>query len=480
VHQASATDNDLRFDLRLSGNKAPVAIAGTDATISPPTTEFLLNGSQSYDPDGRIRKYWWTKISGPEGDTIVKASGVETRVVGLKAGSYAYQLKVTDNSGSFATDQMVLTVGEPDMLLIDWKTITLPADGLPDARRFANDKLRSSTAYDPFGKTIIDGKMRFIVDSQEPVDPAISTAKYHYRAEFTEWPWNINLPEGTEQWVGWSYYFADDYILPVNPISIFQNHAAGTHPYPIFQLELARPGQLSNALGGEIQVINNTVTPSFRKLTPVRPMPGDRLDVIIHVIYGLGDKGLLQIWLNGQKVHDVVGNTIYPAPENWGGNNKWGIYHHSWRNASSVEQSIAAGHTRFELSMGNLRQITRAPGDADYMLNYKPVVDPSQDIDANQASITARTMLQPGAPQSSIENDFNVYPIPVLAGENLFVNGVMGEDASAHLVNQTGQSVRAWETISDRNLKTDGITPGVYFLKLKIGEKILQRRVIIL
>lgn len=481
VHQANASDGDLKFDLRLSGNKAPVAIAGSDVTLPANTTEFLLNGSQSYDPDGRIRKYRWTKISGPDGDSILNPTAAQTKVIRLKSGLYTYQLKVTDNAGSFATDEIALTVSNPSMLFVDWKTITLPSDGLPDARRFANDKLRSSTAYDPFGKTIVDGKMRFIVDSQVPVDPAISSAKYHYRAEFTEWPWNINLPEGTEQWVGWSYYFPNDYVLPVNPVSIFQNHAAGTYPYPIFQLEIARPGQLSGALGGEIQVINNTLTPSFRKLTTVRPMPGDRLDVVIHVVYGLGNKGLLQIWLNGQKVHDVVSSTVYPAPENWGGNNKWGIYHHAWRNPTSVEQSIAAGHTKFELFMGNLRQITRAPGDADYLFNYKTAVDPSQDADLNQPTKSARLATQYyNVSKVETENELKVYPIPVRAGENLFVSGSFDDSSSADLINQTGQLIRSWDKLTQGQISLDGLAPGVYILKVNCVGKIHQRRITLL
>ena len=143
-------------------------------------------------------------------------------------------------------------------LFVDWSTLKLPANGLPDGTRFANNKLRGNVAYDPFAYSIVQGKMRMVVDSQVPVDPTISSAQYHFRTEFTEWPWLINLPEGTEQWAGWSYYFPADYVYSVQPISIFQNHAGGSNPDPAFQLELTFAGQLQGAKGGEIQVINDT------------------------------------------------------------------------------------------------------------------------------------------------------------------------------------------------------------------------------
>ncbi|HCW06688.1 MAG TPA: hypothetical protein DGG95_04900 [Cytophagales bacterium] len=262
-------------------------------------------------------------------------------------------------------------------LFIDWKNIALPEEGLPDGKKFANGALRSNVEYDPFSMKIIDGKLHFIVDSKTPVDKKINADhQYHYRSEFTEWPWNINLPEGTEQWAGWSYYFPKEYVRAVTPISIFQNHAASSHPYPAYQLELTYPDQLEGSLGGEIQVINNCLNPRFRKMVNVRPNPGDRIDIILHVVHARDAKGLLEFWINGEQVHSQVGSTIYPAPENWGGNNKWGIYHHQWQKDEKVKEDIEAGHTRFELIIGNLKQITRSPKDPDYRKDAKALVDP--------------------------------------------------------------------------------------------------------
>jgi Polysaccharide lyase len=479
IHQASATDDDLRFNFQLLGNKPPVAITATQVTLPPNSKEYLLDGRGSYDPDGKITKYQWIKVSGPTGATIAGPTVAQTNVTGLTNGAYVFQLKVTDNKSAIDTETLALTVNDPSMLLVDWSTLTLPTDGLPDARRFANDKLRSSTAYDPFSKTIVDGKMQFVVNSQVPVDPKVSSAKYQYRAEFTEWPWNINLIEGTEQWFGWSYFFAPDYVFSPKPISIFQNHPATSNGDPLFQLEIARPNQVAGAIGGEIQIINNAVSPYVRKLTSVRPMPGDRLDVIIHVVYGIGNQGLLQIWMNGQKVYDVISSTIYPAPENWGGNNKWGIYHHTWTSATNVEQCIAAGHTKFELQMGNLRQITCTPGDSDYGVYYKDVVDPAQDI--SKAAVSARMNTKgPALFESDDSPESFVYPVPLKSGESLFINPTGHTIQFVTLINQIGQSTNIQLEMDSQKINTEGISPGVYWLKWVVGERTIQKRIIIL
>jgi len=65
------------------------------------------------DVDGTIVAYKWTKISGPAAGTITNAAVASTSVTGLVAGIYIFELKVTDNNGASATDNMQVTVN-PD------------------------------------------------------------------------------------------------------------------------------------------------------------------------------------------------------------------------------------------------------------------------------------------------------------------------------------------------------------------------------
>jgi hypothetical protein len=97
-------------------NQTPTANAGTDKTITLPTSSVTLSGSGS-DPDGSISSYSWTKVSG-NGGTIASANSATTNITGLTQGSYTFQLKVTDNTGATATDNVVVTVNAAAVTLL--------------------------------------------------------------------------------------------------------------------------------------------------------------------------------------------------------------------------------------------------------------------------------------------------------------------------------------------------------------------------
>jgi Polysaccharide lyase len=471
VHQAIDATVDLSFDFQLKGNLPPLAKAGTDKTIKLPTNTILLDGASSTDPDGTIKKYAWTKVSGPATGTLANAATSQATASDLSEGIYVYRLTVTDNIGALGKDDVTITVSS-NLLFVDWKNTTFPSDGLPDGRRFANDRLRSSTAYDAFNRIIVNDKLKIVVDSNVPVDPAVSSAQYHYRAEFTEWPWRIHLPEGTEQWFGWSYYFSADYVRGVTPITIFQNHAAAvSDSHPLFQLELSRPGQIKGALGGEIQVVNICSEPKVRKLTAFRPKPGDRVDIICHVVYGRGDKGLLEFWFNGVQVHSQIGSNIFAAPENWGGNNKWGIYHHSWDEPLKVQQDIAAGHTKFELLMGNLRQITRAPNDPAYLSNSKSLVDPAQDVTTPSSARTDQSLSDTNKDETPIQDGLYAYPSPVRRGDDIQLKGDVGQTFEVAMINQSGQLMKKLSITDSGVIATDDLPSGLYILRAVGGNQ---------
>lgn len=92
-----------------AANKAPLANAGTNQTITLPTNSVTLTGSGT-DADGTVKSYLWTKISGPNGSSFGNASAATTFVNSLVAGIYIFQLKVTDNLGAtgVATTQILV------------------------------------------------------------------------------------------------------------------------------------------------------------------------------------------------------------------------------------------------------------------------------------------------------------------------------------------------------------------------------------
>lgn len=80
-------------------NAKPVPIIKGEKEISLPQTSTILDGSDSYDKKGKITKYRWTKILGPNDVSIVHPNNKFTPIHGLKEGDYKFQLTVWDNDG---------------------------------------------------------------------------------------------------------------------------------------------------------------------------------------------------------------------------------------------------------------------------------------------------------------------------------------------------------------------------------------------
>lgn len=90
-------------------NQSPVAAAGSDQTITLPTSSVTLNASGSTDADGTISTYAWTKISGGPA-TIASPSASSTSVTGLIEGTYVFRVTVTDDDGATGTDDITVRV----------------------------------------------------------------------------------------------------------------------------------------------------------------------------------------------------------------------------------------------------------------------------------------------------------------------------------------------------------------------------------
>ncbi|MEO6455445.1 MAG: REJ domain-containing protein, partial [Ginsengibacter sp.] len=100
---ASATDN-----LSVNVIEPPIANAGDERTVNA-SENLTLDGSESIDPDGGAVSFNWVKLSGPAGETFNPA--LQNPVVtGLKAGTYVFELTVTDSDGLTSKDQVTINV----------------------------------------------------------------------------------------------------------------------------------------------------------------------------------------------------------------------------------------------------------------------------------------------------------------------------------------------------------------------------------
>lgn len=95
----------------LEDSKPPIANAGKDTLVILPPDSVKLDGSSSYDPDGTISGFLWSKISGPASFTLRTQNAVLTSADSLIQGVYLFELKVIDNSGLSDRDTVQITVG---------------------------------------------------------------------------------------------------------------------------------------------------------------------------------------------------------------------------------------------------------------------------------------------------------------------------------------------------------------------------------
>lgn len=97
------------INVTLESNQLPTANAGSDQIITLPVSSVNLSGSGS-DIDGTISSYHWQKISGPGTTLIPNPGNQNVTASNLQAGTYVFQLTVTDNDGGQGFDQITVTV----------------------------------------------------------------------------------------------------------------------------------------------------------------------------------------------------------------------------------------------------------------------------------------------------------------------------------------------------------------------------------
>lgn len=98
------------------GNLAPVANAGSDLVVQEPVASVLLNGTASFDRNGQIVSYLWRQISGPSLANMATPAQASNLVSNILAGTYQFELEVTDNENSAAKDTVSVVV-QPRVVL---------------------------------------------------------------------------------------------------------------------------------------------------------------------------------------------------------------------------------------------------------------------------------------------------------------------------------------------------------------------------
>ena len=95
-------------------NQSPVArISSSSTNITLPVNTVSLSAASSTDADGSIASWLWIKMNGPNGGVVTNSTSQTTPVIDLNAGTYTYQLTVTDNQGAKGTSTINIVVNPP-------------------------------------------------------------------------------------------------------------------------------------------------------------------------------------------------------------------------------------------------------------------------------------------------------------------------------------------------------------------------------
>jgi len=259
----------------------------------------------------------------------------------------------------------------------NWKNIKLPSYTGKLGAPFSHNQLHIDSECSENQLSIIGNSIKFRVSPKKHPEVAEwCTRDFNMRAEIRTAPWNVRHPLGTEEWFGWSYYFGEDYVIDqFNDWLFFQVHPGIVGKSPQIELMISKEGQNNTKNAGEICVVNKGNYPDNHP-TGITPKAGDKLDIVVHAIWGNSANGLLQVWINKQKVYDKEVATVY-ADYAWGGNAKWGIYKWPWADKSGVDKSKEQGITHLETYMGPLKIITRNSEDPDYRSDSFALVSPN-------------------------------------------------------------------------------------------------------
>ena len=186
-----ATDDDT---VVVTVNNPAIANAGADITITLPTNSTILNGTASSDPDGALKDYLWTKISGPASFNILNPNTATTNLSNLVQGTYRFRLTVWDNLWVPAADTITVLVNAappppnipPAANAGTDITITLPTN---------NTNLNGSASTDIDGTigsyvwTMVSGPAQFTIANPAAASTALMNlvqGTYSFRLQVTD------------------------------------------------------------------------------------------------------------------------------------------------------------------------------------------------------------------------------------------------------------------------------------------------------
>jgi hypothetical protein len=463
-------------------NSAPTANAGGDISITLPSNSTSLDGSASSDPEGKTGlTYSWAKVGGPAQFTLGTPDAATTTLTNLAAGTYTFELTVTDNGGLSDKDQVVVVVN----------AAPVPPNQAPVANAGGNILLTlpaNSTTLNGSGSTDPDGKNTITYAWTKTGGPAQYTI-----ASATEATTALsNLVEGVYTFVltvtdNGGLSDADTLTVTVAPppnILPIANAGADQSvslPIPMLQLN----GTASNDPDGQIEtyswvkvsgpdgftILNgNSSKPSLVGLTE-----GD-YEFELTVTDNRGGKGtdLVRITVlsgpNKKPVADAGKDTTITVPVTTATLNGFGsadadgtIVSYSWKQIGGYNVTIADATAGSTLVSG-LQQVGK------YYFELT--------VTDNKGATGKDTVLVAVVNNLRYSDNLTIYPNPAPAGTQVVVRCITDNlgKTTITLMDQFGRPVAIYKVIKTQAyqefpLAVSQLKAGTYYLEVQIERK---------
>lgn len=171
-----AANTQVSFTVQDTTNRLPTANAGIDRSVTLPTS-VALSGSGS-DPDGDTLSYSWARHpTSPGNGPTVTLSGAVTASASFTptvAGTYTFQLTVSDSKGASAIDDVIITVAGNS----GGSGLTFLSANAKGFNEYRNEKDGSILIEIPTG-TFTMGSPNGTGDSDEHTQHQVTLSKYY-------------------------------------------------------------------------------------------------------------------------------------------------------------------------------------------------------------------------------------------------------------------------------------------------------------
>lgn len=165
------TDADTVSITFRNPNVVPVPRPGADITITLPEDSTLLDGSESYDPDGTLNGSTWSYVSGPGQYSIVSPSTLKSRLTRLVAGTYTFKLRIWDNLWEPAEATVKVVVKPEPPPPVNRPPVAHAGGDISLTAPAGNTNLNGSSSSDPdnnintYQWTWISGPTQYVIDN---------------------------------------------------------------------------------------------------------------------------------------------------------------------------------------------------------------------------------------------------------------------------------------------------------------------------